>query len=52
MEKKYTLNRLKTTNDIRPLVDQHWASLREAKAKGEMVAWASLQPLYLPLPWE
>ena len=41
MEKKYKLNRLKTTNDIRPLVDQHWASLREAKAKGEMVAWAS-----------
>jgi len=41
MENKYKLNRLKTTNDIRPLVDKHWADLRTAKERGEMVAWAA-----------
>jgi len=40
-EIKYKVNRLKTTNDIRPLVDQHWAELREAKESGDKVAWAS-----------
>ena len=38
---RYKINRLKTTNEIRPLVDKHWADLRSAKARGEQVAWAS-----------
>ena len=37
----YKVNRLKTTNEIRPLVDKHWADLRTAKERGELVAWAS-----------
>ena len=41
MDKQYKLNRLKTTNEIRPMVDRHWADLRSAKERGEMVAWAS-----------
>ena len=38
---KYKVNRLETTNEIRPLVDKHWADLRAAKERGEKVAWAS-----------
>ena len=42
MEKKgYSINRLETTNEIRALVDKHWADLRTAKERGELVAWAS-----------
>ena len=40
-EKEYKINRLKTTNEIRPLVDKHWADLRTAKDRGELVAWAA-----------
>ena len=40
-ERKYKINRLQTTNEIRPLVNEHWANLRTAKERGEMVAWAS-----------
>ena len=38
---EYKVNRLKATNNIRPLVDKHWAELREAKERGEKVGWAS-----------
>jgi len=38
---KYKVNRLETTNEIRPLVDKHWEELRTAKERGEKVAWAS-----------
>ena len=41
MDVQYKINRLKTTNDIRPMVDRHWAELREAKERGEKVGWAS-----------
>ncbi|MDY6969291.1 MAG: 2-hydroxyacyl-CoA dehydratase family protein [Spirochaetota bacterium] len=41
MEEQYKVNRLKSTNEIRPLVDNHWAELRTAKERGEFVAWAS-----------
>ena len=41
MAAKYKINRLEATNYIRPLVDKHWADLRSAKERGEMVAWAS-----------
>ena len=41
MEVKHKVNRLQTTNDIRPLVDKHWSDLRTAKDRGEQVAWAS-----------
>ena len=40
-ERKYKINRLQTTNDIRPMVTEHWGNLRTAKERGEMVAWAS-----------
>lgn len=40
-DKRYKINRLKTTNEIRPLVDKHWDDLRTAKERGETVAWAS-----------
>ena len=41
MDVNYKINRLTTTNDMRPMVDRHWAELRAAKEKGEKVAWAS-----------
>ena len=41
MDTKYKINRLETTNSIRPLVDKHWQGLRTAKEKGELVGWAS-----------
>ena len=41
MDVKYKVNRLETTNEIRPLVDKHWSDLRTAKDRGEKVAWAS-----------
>jgi benzoyl-CoA reductase/2-hydroxyglutaryl-CoA dehydratase subunit BcrC/BadD/HgdB len=41
MESKYKVNRLETTDLIRPMVDKHWEDLRTAKAKGELVGWAS-----------
>lgn len=34
-------NRLQTTKLIGPMVDNHWAELRTAKQRGEMVAWCS-----------
>jgi benzoyl-CoA reductase/2-hydroxyglutaryl-CoA dehydratase subunit BcrC/BadD/HgdB len=37
----YKLNRLETTQFIRPMVDKHWADLRLAKERGEKVAWCS-----------
>ncbi|MDY6854552.1 MAG: 2-hydroxyacyl-CoA dehydratase family protein [Thermodesulfobacteriota bacterium] len=45
---KYKINRLQTTNDIRPLVDKHWAELRTAKERGEKVAWASGPTFIIP----
>jgi len=47
-DKKYKINRLQTTNDIRPLVDKHWAELRTAKERGEKVAWASGPTFIIP----
>jgi len=41
MEIKYKVNRLETTNKIRSLVDRHWAGLRAAKERGEIVGWSS-----------
>jgi len=41
MDSHYKVNRLETTNEIRPLVDKHWSDLRAAKERGEQVAWAS-----------
>ncbi|RJP54941.1 MAG: 2-hydroxyacyl-CoA dehydratase [Deltaproteobacteria bacterium] len=38
---EYKINRLAATNDMRPMVDRHWAELRAAKERGEKVAWAS-----------
>jgi len=37
----YKVNRLKSTNSIRPMVDKHWDDLRQAKERGELVGWAS-----------
>lgn len=45
-KKRYKLNRLETTRLIGPLVDRHWAELREAKERGEKVAWCS-GPLFI-----
>lgn len=41
MEVQYKINRLKATNNIRPMVDRHWSELRMAKERGQKVAWAS-----------
>jgi len=41
MDVQYKVNRLATTNDIRPMVDKHWDELRTAKERGEKVAWDS-----------
>ena len=38
---EYKINRLETTNNMRPMVDRHWAELRAAKERGEKVGWAS-----------
>ena len=38
---EHTLNRLESTRLIGPMVDNHWAELREAKSRGEKIAWAS-----------
>ena len=37
MAVEYKHNRLKATSDIRPMVDRHWAGLREAKERGENI---------------
>ncbi|MFH1624970.1 MAG: 2-hydroxyacyl-CoA dehydratase family protein [Pseudomonadota bacterium] len=41
MDVEYKVNRLKATSNIRPMVNRHWAGLREAKERGEKVGWAS-----------
>ena len=41
MDVQYKINRLEATNDIRPMVNRHWADLRSAKERGEKVGWAS-----------
>ena len=41
MNTTYKVNRLKVTNEIRPMVDRHWSELRTAKERGEKVGWAS-----------
>ncbi len=46
---KYKLNRLRTTSLIGPMIDRHWASLKEAKERGEKIAWSS-GPLF-PFPY-
>ena len=38
---EYKINRLAATNDMRPMVDRHWAELRAAKERGEKGGWAS-----------
>lgn len=45
MEETYKINRLETTKRIGPMVDAHWAGLREAKEQGKLVAW-SMGPLF------
>ena len=35
------LNRLETTRLIRPMVDQHWESLRRAPERGQKTAWCN-----------
>lgn len=44
MERK--IKRLQTTNLIRPMVDEHWESLRTAHTRGEKVAWCA-GPLFM-----
>ena len=44
MAQEFTINRLETTRLIGPMVDKHWKELREAKQKGEKVAWCSGVP--------
>jgi len=49
MEKsKYIPNRLETTRLMGPMVDKHWAELREAKEKGRKVAWSAGPGFLLP----
>lgn len=38
---EYKVNRLETTNLVGPMVDRHWAGLREAKQRNETVAWCA-----------
>ncbi|MHC1581451.1 MAG: 2-hydroxyacyl-CoA dehydratase subunit D [Candidatus Syntropharchaeia archaeon] len=49
---KYEINRLKTTKEIRPLVDRHWSELRTAKERGEIVGWASGPTFIFPYAME
>ncbi|OGW18605.1 MAG: hypothetical protein A3G93_03115 [Nitrospinae bacterium RIFCSPLOWO2_12_FULL_45_22] len=44
-ERKFKLNRLETTKLMGPWVDEHWASIRVAKAQGKKIAW-SIGPLF------
>ena len=41
MSVKYSVNKLKITSRMRPMVDNHWQELRTAKERGELVGWAS-----------
>ena len=41
MEQEFKRNPLETTKLIGPLVDKHWAELRTAKERGELVGWSS-----------
>lgn len=38
MDILYKVNRLATTNEIRPMIDKDWSELRMAKERGEKVA--------------
>ena len=46
--KEYRLNRLETTKLVGKIFDKHWAELREAKQKGEKVAWCSGPTVFFP----
>jgi len=41
VEEKQKINRLESTDLIRPMVDEHWESLRQAHERGQKVVWAT-----------